>query len=187
MSTAIRSFLRSAICAFTICTAGQAALADNTDQSRPVQKPPAQYQPINTNPGSNPGPNSGQSSAVAPITPPLDGVPTIFATTTQQVDGYHVRRYIGVVRGVKVFQPTIGQNFRASFKGIVGGNIGAYAEMCEKARQEAYEQLMSRSAALGANAVVGLHFDSSSFSIGGSEMGTEVICYGTAVLLEANQ
>jgi len=182
MSTAIRPFLRSALCAITICTAGQAALADNVDQSRPVQKPPAQYQPIN----SNPVPNPGQSNAVAPITPPLDGVPTIFATTTQQVDGYHVRRYIGVVRGVKVFQPTIGQNFRASFKGIVGGNIGAYAEMCEKARQEAYDQLMSRSAALGANAVVGLHFDSSSFSVGGSEMGTEVICYGTAVLLEAD-
>jgi len=176
-----------AIKALTLCTvlaaSANQALAERIDdggQSRPAQATP-QYQPINLNPGLP------ASTATAPVTPPLDGVPTIFATTTQNVDGYHVRRYIGVVRGVKVFQPTIGQNFRASFKGIVGGNIGAYSEMCEKARQEAYDQLMSRSAALGANAVIGLRFDSSSFSLGGSEMGTEVICYGTAVLLENNQ
>jgi len=118
---------------------------------------------------------------------PVATVPpsAIIATTTPSIDGYHVRRYLGVVRGVKVFQPTMRENFRASLKSLVGGEIGSYAEMCEKARQQAYDQVMERCTALGANAILGLRFDSSSFGLG-SEMGTEVICYGTAVLVEAD-
>ncbi|MBS1991348.1 MAG: YbjQ family protein [Cyanobacteria bacterium SZAS LIN-3] len=181
MPSAANHFYRLAVAALLSLAATSvagAARADNVDQSKAQQRPTPQYQPINLNPG--------QPAPAAALPPPVAGIPTILATTTPQIDGYHVSRYFGVVRGVKVFQPTIGQNFRASLKGIVGGSIGAYSEMCERARQEAFDQLMARSSALGANAVVGLRFDSSSFSLGGSEMGTEVICYGTAVLLEAD-
>ena len=172
-----------------------------------AQAPQSSYQPL-ADPGSTPllpaipsnnaygngtgNPNATSNSGTTPaarqaLNDTAAIPPAIVATTTNGIDGYHVRRYLGVVRGIKVFQPTIGQNFRAGLKGIIGGNISSYSEMIEKARQEAYEQLLTRSTALGANAVIGLHYDSSAFGLGGaSEMGTEVICYGTAVYLEAD-
>jgi uncharacterized protein YbjQ (UPF0145 family) len=161
-------------------------LAQSSDQSQPLPDQSSQYQPSTR--------EQGRLRSQAPSGPPPADIASaaagnsgILASTTQHIDGYHASRYLGVVRGVKVFQPTIGESFRAGFKGIIGGNIGAYTEMCEKARQQAYDQLLARSTALGANAVLGLHFDSSSFSLGSSEMGTEVICYGTAVYLEADR
>lgn len=134
-------------------------------------------------------PNAPGSALPAPQTNPDSalGAGGIIVTTTPTVDGYHVRRYLGVVRGVRVFQPTIGESFRAGFKGIIGGNIGAYVEMCEKARQQAYDQLIERCTALGANGILGFRYDSAAFSVNSSEMGTEVICYGTAVYLEQNR
>jgi uncharacterized protein YbjQ (UPF0145 family) len=173
-----------------------AALAQSATQNQtvPGQSPPYQpysQQPVQLQPalipaGVPPADTAGRGPNAQSAQGPQFGQ-GIIATTTQQIEGYHIRRYLGVVRGVKVFQPTIGESIRAGFKGIIGGNIGAYTEMCEKTRQQAYDQLLERSTALGANAVLGLHFDSSSFSLGTSEMGTEVICYGTAVYIEADR
>jgi len=67
-------------------------------------------------------------------------------------------------------------------KNIIGGRIGAYTEMCEQARQQAYDLLLEHAAELGANAVVGLHYDASEVVSRGS--ATEVLCYGTAVVIE---
>jgi len=105
-------------------------------------------------------------------------------TTTEGVDGYKITMYIGIVRGVTVRQPTIGQSFKAGLKGIVGGKISPYISMCETARQAAYDSLIERANQAGAQAIVGLRYDSSAFSTGGDDMGTEVVCYGTAVLIE---
>ncbi len=107
----------------------------------------------------------------------------IVVTTTEGVDGYKITKYIGIVRGVTVRQPTIGQSFKAGLKGIVGGKISPYISMCETARQAAYDSLIERAGQAGAQAIVGLRYDSSAFS-SGDDMGTEVVCYGTAVLLE---
>lgn len=107
----------------------------------------------------------------------------IIVTTTEGVDGYKITKYIGIVRGVTVRQPTIGQSFKAGLKGIVGGKISPYISMCETARQAAYDSLIERAGQAGAQAVVGLRYDSSAFS-SGDDMGTEVVCYGTAVLIE---
>lgn len=123
----------------------------------------------------------------APMPESAIGAGGITVTTTPQIDGYHVRRYLGIVRGVRVFQPTIGESFKASFKGIIGGNIGSYVEMAEKAREQAYDLMLDRCTTLGANAVLGFRYDNAAFSVNSSEMGTEVICYGTAVYLEANR
>jgi uncharacterized protein YbjQ (UPF0145 family) len=178
----------------TISIACSLATAIGAGGLSAVQAQQPSYQPL-PDPGAAqllPALPTGSNSGIAPpsrqpIGDTAAAVPAIIATTTNGIDGYHVRRYLGVVRGIKVFQPTIGQNLRAGLKGIIGGNISSYSEMIEKARQEAYEQLLARSTALGANAVIGLHYDSSSFGLGGSsEMGTEVICYGTAVSLEAD-
>jgi len=78
----------------------------------------------------------------------------------------------------------IGQGILGGLKSIVGGQIGAYAEMCEQARQQAYERLIQHAQELGANAVVGLRYDTSEVGSRNSA-ATEVLCYGTAVVVQA--
>lgn len=104
-------------------------------------------------------------------------------STTFTIEGYRIARYCGVVRGIIVRAPTISQGILGGLKSIVGGNIGAYTEMCEQARQQAYDLLIDHARAVGANAIVGLRYDAS--EIGGkASSATEVLCYGTAVVIE---
>jgi len=104
-------------------------------------------------------------------------------TTTFMIEGYRIRQYLGVVRGIIVRAPTISQGILGGLKSIIGGNIGAYTEMCEQARQQAYDLLIDHARAIGANAIVGLHYDASEIS-GKTSGATEVLCYGTAVIIE---
>ncbi|MCG3123465.1 MAG: hypothetical protein GIKADHBN_01884 [Phycisphaerales bacterium] len=113
-----------------------------------------------------------------------EGNPTmsIPVTTTFTIEGYRIREYRGVVRGIIVRAPTISQGIVGGLKSIVGGRIGAYTEMCDQARQQAYELLIDHARAVGANAIVGLRYDAS--DVGGRGAATEVLCYGTAVVIE---
>jgi uncharacterized protein YbjQ (UPF0145 family) len=105
-------------------------------------------------------------------------------TTTFTIDGYRITRYLGVVRGLTVRSPTIVQGFLGRLKTIVGGQIGAYTEMCEQTRQTAFDLLIQHAESIGANAIVGVRYDAS--EIGGNVVSaTEVLCYGTAVFIEA--
>ncbi|MDE2491574.1 MAG: YbjQ family protein [Elusimicrobia bacterium] len=107
----------------------------------------------------------------------------ILVTTTFAVEGWRIKEYKGVVRGIVVRAPTIAQGVIGGLKAIVGGQIGAFAEMCEQTRQQAYEKLVAHARELGANAVVGLGYDAS--DVGGARAAaTEVLCYGTAVVIE---
>jgi uncharacterized protein YbjQ (UPF0145 family) len=106
----------------------------------------------------------------------------MFVTTTFTIEGYRIAAYKGVVRGIIVRSPTISQGILGGLKSIVGGKIGAYAEMCEQARSQAFELLIQHAAQLGANAVVGLRYDAS--DVGTQSSATEVLCYGTAVVIE---
>jgi len=81
---------------------------------------------------------------------------TIPVTTTFTIDGYRIKEYKGIARGIIVRSPTITQGILGSLKNIVGGNIGAYSRMCEQARQQAFELLVQHAQEMGANAVVGL-------------------------------
>ena len=101
-------------------------------------------------------------------------------TTTFQVEGYRVREYLGIVRGVVVRAPTISQGFMGGLRTIVGGHIQEYTEMCEQTRQQATHQLVEHARELGANAVVGVGYDASEIG----QSATEVLCYGTAVIIE---
>lgn len=104
-------------------------------------------------------------------------------TTTFHVEGYRIKQYLGVVRGITVRAPTITQGILGGLKSIIGGQIGAYTEMCEQTRQQAFDLLLDHAVALGANAVVGLRYDAS--DIGGkTSSASEVLCYGTAVIIE---
>ena len=101
--------------------------------------------------------------------------------TTFDVQGYRIAEYKGLVRGIIVRSPTIAQGIMAGLKNIVGGRIGAYTEMCEQARQQAYDSMVAHANQLGANAILGTRYDAS--DVGGQHSATEVLCYGTAVVL----
>jgi uncharacterized protein YbjQ (UPF0145 family) len=104
-------------------------------------------------------------------------------TTTFTIEGYRIKQYLGVVRGLIVRAPTISQGILGGLKSIIGGQIGAYTEMCEQTRQQAYELLIQHALVVGANAIVGFRYDAS--EIGGkTTSATEVLCYGTAVVIE---
>jgi uncharacterized protein YbjQ (UPF0145 family) len=107
------------------------------------------------------------------------GIPV---TTTLWIEGYRIREYRGVVRGIIVRAPTIAQGILGGLKSLIGGRIGAYTEMCEQARQQAYDLMIQHAQELGANAVVGFHYDAS--EVVARESATEVLCYGTAVVIE---
>jgi len=107
---------------------------------------------------------------------------SMIVSTTFDVQGRRVREYKGVVRGITVRAPTISQGILGGLKSIIGGQIGAYTEMCEQARQAAYDLMVAHARQVGANAVLGVSFDAS--EVASRSSATEVLCYGTAVVLE---
>ena len=105
----------------------------------------------------------------------------IVCTTTFDFDGYRIKEYKGLVRGIVVRAPTIKQGLLGGLKKIVGGRIGAYKSMCEDVRKEAMQEMLQHARELGANAVVGLRYESSAVTTDASE----VLCYGTAVVIDS--
>lgn len=107
----------------------------------------------------------------------------MLVTTTMDIQGFRIVEYRGIVRGLTVRSPTIAQGFMGSLKSIIGGNIGAFTTMCEQARQQAYDLMIEHAQQMGANAIIGMHYDASQ---AGSDriFATEVLCYGTAVVME---
>lgn len=106
----------------------------------------------------------------------------LMVTTTFGFEGYRIREYKGMVRGIIVRSPTIAQGILGGLKNIVGGRIGAYTEMCEQTREQAYELLLEHARETGANAIVGVRYDAS--EVQSQSASTEVLCYGTAVVVE---
>ena len=102
-------------------------------------------------------------------------------TTTFSIEGYAIAEYKGVVRGIVVRSPTIAQGIMGSLKNIIGGRIGAYTGMCEETRRQAFEAMLDHARELGADAIVGVRYDAS--EVVSRESATEVLCYGTAVVL----
>jgi uncharacterized protein YbjQ (UPF0145 family) len=103
----------------------------------------------------------------------------MIVTTGNDVAGRSIATYIGLVRGIVVRSPSIGQGLLGGLKTIVGGNIEAFAEVCEAAREEAYERMVQHAQERGADAVIAFRYDATEFSQG----VTEVLAYGTAVKL----
>src|SRR6187397_1210379 len=102
-------------------------------------------------------------------------------TTTFDLPGYRVVKSFGVVRGIIVRSRSIIGNFAAHLQSIVGGNISLYTSLCERARAEAFDQMLAHAGQLGANAVIGVRYDATEIAAG----ITEVLCYGTAVHVES--
>lgn len=103
-----------------------------------------------------------------------------FVTTTFGFEGYRIVENLGVVRGITVRSRSIVGNIVAGFEALFGGKIAMYTELCERARQEAYDIMMVHATELGANAIVGMRYDATEVA----NTITEVLCYGTAVRIE---
>src|SRR5947209_18348267 len=103
----------------------------------------------------------------------------MIVTTGNEVAGHTVGSYLGIVRGIVVRSPSIAQGFLGGLKQMVGGNIESYAQVCEGAREEAYERMVQHAQERGADAVIGMRYDATEFAQG----VTEVLAYGTAVKL----
>ena len=113
-------------------------------------------------------------------TPATGGVEPRWVTTANGFDGYRIAEYRGVVRGIVVRSRSVVGSLGASIQTFFGGNITLYTEMCEHARQDAYALMLRHAAEAGGNAVVAMRYDANEISPG----VTEVLAYGTAVVLE---
>jgi len=98
-------------------------------------------------------------------------------TTTFDLPGYRVTKSFGVVRGIIVRSRSVVGNFVAGLQSIIGGNITLYTELCDRAREDAFNLMLQHAGELGANAVIGVRYDATEIAPG----ITEVLCYGTAV------
>jgi len=103
-------------------------------------------------------------------------------STTFTIDGYRVKRSLGVVRGITVRSRSIFGTIGGSLQTLVGGNITLFTELCEKTRGEAFTMMLQHAQEIGANAVIGVRYDATEVMQG----VTEVLCYGTAVVVEPN-
>ncbi len=101
-------------------------------------------------------------------------------TTANELPGYRVVRPMGIVRGITVRSRSVIGNLGAALQTLVGGNISIYTELCEKAREEAFELMLQHAGEHGANAVVAMRYDANDVAEG----VTEVLAYGTAVQVE---
>jgi uncharacterized protein YbjQ (UPF0145 family) len=107
-------------------------------------------------------------------------VDSSMVTTANELPGYRVVKNFGIVRGITVRSRSVLGNLAAGIQTIVGGNISVMTELCEKAREEAYEILLQHAAQHGANAIVCMRYDANEVMQG----VTEVLAYGTAVEVE---
>jgi len=101
-------------------------------------------------------------------------------TTAFELPGYRVVKSFGVVRGIVVRSRSIVGKIGADLQTLFGGNISLYTSLCERAREDAFNDMLAHAGQLGANAVVGVRYDATEITAGVSE----VLCYGTAVYVE---
>jgi uncharacterized protein YbjQ (UPF0145 family) len=101
-------------------------------------------------------------------------------TTSTSLEGYKIRQQLGLVRGITVRSRSVIGNIAGGFMTIFGGRSVIYTELCEKARQEALDLMINNGRELGANAIINMRYDANEVMSG----LTEVLAYGTAVLVE---
>ncbi|MFL6284520.1 MAG: YbjQ family protein [Pyrinomonadaceae bacterium] len=108
------------------------------------------------------------------------GIAEEMVTTAFELPGYRVVRSTGVVRGIVVRSRSVVTNFAALLRAAIGGNITPWTRLCEQAREEAYQLMLAHAAARGANAIIGMRYDTTQISASVAE----VLAYGTAVVVE---
>ncbi|HZI49724.1 MAG TPA: YbjQ family protein [Pyrinomonadaceae bacterium] len=102
------------------------------------------------------------------------------ATTAFELPNFRVMQTLGVVRGIVVRSRNVFATLGATFQQVVGGNITIWTKMCEETRRDAFDIMIQHASEIGANAIVGVRYDTTEIAAG----VTEVLCYGTAVIVE---
>jgi uncharacterized protein YbjQ (UPF0145 family) len=101
-------------------------------------------------------------------------------TTNIELNGYKVIESLGVVRGITVRSRSIAGNFAGGVQSLFGGKLSIYVDLCEKAREEAFQHMLQHATERGANAIINMRYDANEVMQG----ITEVLAYGTAVRAE---
>jgi uncharacterized protein YbjQ (UPF0145 family) len=101
-------------------------------------------------------------------------------TTAFTLDGYAIERNLGIVRGIIVRSRSVLGTLGAGLQTLVGGDITLFSNLCEETRTHAYQRMAEHAAQLGANAIIGVRYDATEIMQG----VTEVLCYGTAVVVK---
>ena len=101
-------------------------------------------------------------------------------TTALTLPGHRIVKSLGVVRGITVRSRSVMGNFAGGIQSLFGGNITIYSELCEQARSETYKLMCKHADGLAANAIICMRYDATELMAG----LTEVLCYGTAVVVE---
>ena len=101
-------------------------------------------------------------------------------TTAFNIDGYKTVRNLGIVRGITVRSRSIFGTIGGSLQTLFGGNISLFTELCEKTREESFELMLKHGEQIGANAIIGIRYDTTDVLQG----VREVLCYGTALVVE---
>ncbi len=107
-------------------------------------------------------------------------IPHEMTTTAFELPGFRIKRSLGLVRGIVVRSRSVLGTIGASLQTLVGGDITLYTEMCEKTREDSFERMLQHAADFGADAIIGVRYDANEIMQG----VTEVLCYGTAVVVE---
>ncbi len=114
------------------------------------------------------------------VAPPTYSVAHHMVTTAFELPGFRVVRNLGVVRGITVRSRSVFGTIGATFQTMVGGNISLFTQLCEKAREEAFEIMIQHASEIGANGIIGARYDANEMMSG----VTEVLAYGTAVIVQ---
>ena len=104
-----------------------------------------------------------------------------YITSALELPGCRIVRNLGIVRGIVVRSRSVFGTIGASLQTLVGGDITLFTQLCEKTRQDAFNRMSQHATELGANAVVAFRYDANEVMQG----VTEVLAYGSAVLVEA--
>ncbi|MEP7144984.1 MAG: YbjQ family protein [Ferruginibacter sp.] len=103
-------------------------------------------------------------------------------TTANSLEGYHISKHLGVVRGITVRSRSLLGNIGGGVQSLFGGKLSIYVELCEKTREEAFQLMIQHANEIGANAIINMRYDANEVMQG----ITEVLAYGTAAVVEKN-
>jgi uncharacterized protein YbjQ (UPF0145 family) len=104
----------------------------------------------------------------------------IIVTTAFDIPGRKIAKVLGIARGNTVRTRNLGRDIAAGFKSIVGGEIGTFTTMTAQSRDEALNRMVNDAIKMGADAIIGFRFTSSTVM----KMSSEILAYGTAVKLK---
>ncbi len=104
----------------------------------------------------------------------------LIVVSTPYIPGYKITKVLGFTWGLIVRSRGLGGNIVAGLRTIAGGEIHEYTELLNQTRHQALDRMKENAAAMGANAIISVDFDSSELM----NSMTEILAYGTAVVVE---